>query len=128
MQTYRVFKTVNYWVDVEVEDDQTEDEAMDVAMDIDQCNWTAKSLTKVSFCLMEKKMAHKTIYTEVEVDVDLSEFDTADLVEELETRGVATGHGDSKDLIEQIWLKRRLGKDFTEEIDKLLYTALGRAI
>jgi hypothetical protein len=42
MQTYRVFKTVNYWVDVEVEDDQTEDEAMDAAMDIDQCNWDSE--------------------------------------------------------------------------------------
>jgi hypothetical protein len=77
---------------------------------------------------MEKKMTYKTVYTEVEVDIDLSEFDTADLVEELETRGVATGHGDSKELIEQIWMKRRLGKDFTEEIDKLLYNVLGRAI
>jgi hypothetical protein len=75
---------------------------------------------------MEKKMTYKTVYTEV--DVDLSEFDTTDLVEELETRGIATGYGDSKELIEQIWMKRRLGKDFTEDIDKLLYTVLGRAI
>ena len=73
-------------------------------------------------------MAYKTVYTEVEVDIDLSEFDTDDLVEELETRGVSTGHGDSKDLIEQIWLKRRLGKDFTEEVDKLIYQILGKVI
>ena len=74
-------------------------------------------------------MTYKTVYTEVEVDIDLSEFDTADLVEELETRGVSNGRGDSsKELIEQIWLKRRLGKDFAEEVDKLLYNVLGRAI
>lgn len=28
---------------------------------------------------------HKTIYTEVEVDVDLSDFETDDLIEELES-------------------------------------------
>ena len=39
MKSYRVFKTVNYWVDVEVEDDQDSDEAADLAMGIDQCNW-----------------------------------------------------------------------------------------
>ena len=30
---------------------------------------------------------YKTVYTEVEVDVDLGEFDTADLIDELEERG-----------------------------------------
>jgi len=39
-------------------------------------------------------MTIKTIYTEVEVDVDLSEFDTADLIEELNERG---SHGMSFD-------------------------------
>jgi len=34
---------------------------------------------------------YKTIYTEVEVDVDLSEFDTDDLVEELKSRGKSLG-------------------------------------
>ena len=32
----------------------------------------------------ERKKMYKTIYTEVEVDVDLSDFDTDDLIEELE--------------------------------------------
>jgi hypothetical protein len=30
---------------------------------------------------------YKRIYTEVEVDVDLGDFDTEDLLEELESRG-----------------------------------------
>jgi hypothetical protein len=77
---------------------------------------------------MEKKMVYKTVYSEVEVDVDLSEFDSEDLVEELETRGIATGHSDNKELLEQIWLKRRVGKDFSEEVDKLLYQVLGKVI
>jgi len=29
---------------------------------------------------------HKTVYTEVEVDVDLGDFETEDLIEELESR------------------------------------------
>jgi hypothetical protein len=36
-------------------------------------------------------MAYKTIYTEVEVDVDLNEFDTDDLIEELDSRNVPYG-------------------------------------
>jgi hypothetical protein len=42
MKSYRVFKTVTYWVDVEVEDDQDSDEAADLAMDIDQCDWDSE--------------------------------------------------------------------------------------
>ena len=42
MKSYRVFKTVNYWIDVEVEDDQDSDQAADLAMDIDQCNWDSE--------------------------------------------------------------------------------------
>ena len=30
---------------------------------------------------------YKTVYTEVEVDIDVSEFDTEDLLDELESRG-----------------------------------------
>jgi hypothetical protein len=41
---------------------------------------------------------YKTIYTEVEVDVDLSDFETDDLIEELESRGSAvTDYGDGKE-------------------------------
>jgi hypothetical protein len=40
---------------------------------------------------------YKTIYTEVEVDVDLSDFDTDDLLEELESRGSGVmDYGDGK--------------------------------
>jgi len=59
---------------------------------------------------------YKTIYTEVEVEVDLTDFETEDLLDELESRGAGTmGHGtgpyDSKELVEQIWMLRRNGKD-----------------
>ena len=72
---------------------------------------------------------YKTIYTEVEVDVDLSDFETADLIEELESRGAgATDYGDGKDLLQSIYEKRRLGKDYQIELEALIYLGLGKFI
>ena len=73
---------------------------------------------------------YKTVYTEVEVDVDLSDFDTDDLLEELESRGeLPSESGDSKTILESIWLKRRLGrKDYEAELDQLIYAGLGKVI
>jgi hypothetical protein len=74
-------------------------------------------------------MSYKTIYTEVEVDVNLSDFDTDDLIEELESRGAGTGEfGDGKDILEIIYEKRRLGKDYQKELDKLIWLGLGKFI
>jgi len=72
-------------------------------------------------------MGHKTIYTEVEVDVDLADFETEDLIDELENRGHLTDI-DSKELLSTIYEKRRLGQDYQEELDKLIYSALGRIL
>lgn len=74
-------------------------------------------------------MTYKTIYTEVEVDVDMSDFDTEDLIEELESRGsVATEFGDGKELLQTIYEKRRLGQDYQSELDQLIYNATGRIV
>jgi len=74
-------------------------------------------------------MAYKTIYTEVEVDVDLSDFDTDDLVEELELRGSGVmDHGDGKEVLESIYQKRRLGQNYQAELDQLIWLGLGRFI
>ena len=71
----------------------------------------------------------KTIYTEVEVDVDLSEFGTDDLIEELESRGAgATDYGDGKEILETIWLKRRQGRDYQTELEQLIWLGLGKVI
>jgi hypothetical protein len=71
----------------------------------------------------------KTIYTEVEVDVDLSDFDTDDLIEELESRGAgATDYGDGKEILETIWLKRRQGRDYQTELERLIWLGLGKVI
>ena len=72
-----------------------------------------------------------TVYTEVEVDVSLSDFETDDLLNELESRGSLPVEGqiDAKDLVEQIWLKRRLGNhDYQTELDKLIYAVLGKIV
>jgi hypothetical protein len=73
---------------------------------------------------------YKTIYTEVEVDVDLSEFETDDLIEELESRGAGTSEfGDGKEILHAIYEKRRLGRtDYQTELDQLIYMGLGRIL
>jgi len=74
-------------------------------------------------------MNYRTIYKEVEVDVDLSDFDTDDLIEELESRGAGTGEfGDGKEILEIIYEKRRLKQDYQTELDKLIWLGLGKFI
>jgi hypothetical protein len=74
-------------------------------------------------------MMFKTIYTEVEVDVDLSDFETDDLIEELESRGAgATDYGDGKEILETIWLKRRQGRDYQTELEQLIWLGLGKVL
>lgn len=71
-----------------------------------------------------------TVYTEVEVDVDLDDFDTDDLIEELERRGkgfeVASHSG--TELVTAIFEKRRTGQDYQKELDELIYVAIGRIV
>lgn len=72
---------------------------------------------------------YKTIYTSVEVDVDLSEFDTDDLIEELESRGAgATDYGDGKEILQVIYEKRRMNKDYQQELDQLIWLGTGRIV
>ena len=72
------------------------------------------------------------ITAEVEVDVNLSDFDTNDLIEELESRGEMPsneGSFDAKELLETIWLKRRQGNnDYQTELDLLIFQVLGHVI
>lgn len=76
-------------------------------------------------------MAYKTVYTEVEVDVDLADFDTEDLLDELEERGAlpVEGQYDAKEILETIYHKRRLGRtDYEKELDQLIYAGLGKIV
>jgi len=72
---------------------------------------------------------YKTIYKEVEVDVDLSDFDTDDLIEELESRGAgATDYGDGKEILQTVYEKRRLGQDYQQELEQLIWLGLGKFV
>ena len=71
-----------------------------------------------------------TVYTEVEVDVDLDDFDDDDLIDELERRGRGFEIDSSTptDLVTKIWEKRRTNQDYQKELDELIYVTLGKVI
>lgn len=76
-------------------------------------------------------MAYKTV--NVDVDVELSDFDDDELIEELEQRGLDLNtkfvDGDTmRDYLTTLYNKRRLGQDYQAELDKLIYYGLGRII
>jgi len=70
------------------------------------------------------------MYVTVDVDVDISDFETADLLDELESRGALPGASDdTKEILEAIWLKRRNGNDdYQSELDQLIFLVLGHVI
>lgn len=69
---------------------------------------------------------------EIEIEVDLSDFETKDLVEELASRESLPGSAEdytSKELLEAIWMKRRIKNDnYQEELDQLIYQMLGHVV
>jgi hypothetical protein len=69
-----------------------------------------------------------TVYTEVEVDVDLDEFDTEDLIDELERRGRGfdVAGQSPTELVDRIHQLRRNGGDYQRELDELIYVTIGR--
>jgi len=68
-------------------------------------------------------------YITTEIDVDLSDFDTQDLIDELESRGEMPGfNADTDEMLNQIYELRRLGKDYDSVLDQYLYQKLGRVI
>jgi hypothetical protein len=71
-----------------------------------------------------------TVYTEVEVDVDLVDFDTDDLLEELESRDALPpeGNGNARELVEQMYYLRRQGQPYEHLLDPLIYSVLGRIV
>jgi hypothetical protein len=72
---------------------------------------------------------YTTVYKEIEVDIDLEDFDDSDILEEMELRGLAVGaSGDGRELLTAIWIKRRQGQDYQTELDQLIYAGLGKII
>ena len=69
-----------------------------------------------------------TVYTEVEVDVELDDFDDEDLIDELQRRGRGF-EVDAKtptELVDRIHQLRRNGHDYQRELDELIYATIGR--
>ena len=67
------------------------------------------------------------IETYVEVDVDLDDFDTEDLIEELERRGETyTSNSYVLELIKTLYQKRRTGQDYSYELETIIYETIGR--
>ena len=64
----------------------------------------------------------------VEVEVDLSDFDTEELLEELELRGAENPGFDYSELVRKIYEKRRLNQDYQKELDQLIYSAIGKIL
>jgi hypothetical protein len=73
-------------------------------------------------------MTYRTVYTEVEVDVSLEDFDTDDLLDELEQRGSLPpeGSANAKEILERIYYLRRQGQDYEHLMDGLIYAVMGR--
>jgi hypothetical protein len=64
----------------------------------------------------------------VEVEVSLSDFDTEELLEELELRGTESPAFAYEELVRKIYQKRRLNQDYQKELDELIYSAIGKII
>lgn len=70
-----------------------------------------------------------TVYTEVEVDVELTDFDDDDLIEEVERRNLGVIDAMyGRELVERIYQLRRNGKDYQVELDQLIYNVTGKFV
>jgi hypothetical protein len=70
-----------------------------------------------------------TVEKYIDVEIDLDEIDDDDLVKEIERRNISFNASDSdRTLLETIYLKRRVGNDYQQELDQLIYNALGKII
>jgi|LauGreDrversion4_2_1035121.scaffolds.fasta_scaffold278647_2 hypothetical protein len=69
-------------------------------------------------------------YIHVDIDDVFSEVDDDDLMAEVKARNINLS-GVSKSLeqiLETIWLKRREGKDYSKDLDDLIYAGTGKII
>lgn len=94
---------------------------------IDSCA-SANEEDSLQHTALESMMPEVEVWTTV--DVDLDEFDTDDLIEELEKRGrgMEVGSKTGTELITAIYLKRRLGQDYQRELDELIYLGIGKIV
>ena len=67
------------------------------------------------------------------VDVDLDDFTDDDLIEELESRGLDLNtqyvDGDTmRELITQVWHRRRMGQDYQQALDQVIWYGIGKIV
>jgi hypothetical protein len=72
-------------------------------------------------------------YINVDVDVELDEIDTDDLISELDRRGYDYNtHGvdadEARALLENVYQLRRTGENYQTDLDKLIYSVLGKIV
>lgn len=70
-------------------------------------------------------------YATVEVEVNLGEFDSEDLIDELEARGEDIASSSSTaitEIVDKIWQSRRTGGDYQPELDQLIYLVTGKIL
>ena len=72
-------------------------------------------------------MVTRTIYKEIEVDVDVDDFTNAELLEELNSRGIVN-FDSVTNMIDEIYQKQRLGLNYDKELSDLIYKTLGRIV
>jgi hypothetical protein len=79
------------------------------------------------------RSSYRTRTATVDVDIDLSDFDTDELIEELDSRGNDYNtHGvdadEARGLLENIHQLRRTGQSYDAELGQLIYYVLGRIV
>jgi hypothetical protein len=62
---------------------------------------------------------------EVELEVDMHDFEDHELLEELEKRNILVGAA-AMDMINEIYEARKLGKPYEDLLDNLIYETIGR--
>jgi hypothetical protein len=64
----------------------------------------------------------------IEIDVELNDFSDDDIREEAIDRGLFNSDYGINQLIIALYEKRRLGKDYQSELDKIIYETIGKII
>jgi hypothetical protein len=62
------------------------------------------------------------------IDIDLTDFSDDDIREEAIARDLFGSDYGINQLITELYEKRRLGKDYQSELDKIIYEAIGKIV
>ena len=68
-----------------------------------------------------------TVSKEIDIDVDIEEFDDDDLLNEIESRGLGMS-SESIKIIEKIWQLRRTNQPYDHLMDDLIGSAIGKLV